>query len=51
MVSFSGASPLANAGDQRDVGSIPGSGICPGEGKGNPVQYSCLDNPMNRGPW
>ena len=51
LVSFSGASPLANAGDPRDVGSIPGSGIYPGEGNGNPVWYSCLDNPMNKGPW
>ena len=39
--------PLANAGDIRDVGSIPGSGICPGEGNSNPLQYSCLGNPMD----
>ena len=32
-----------------DVGLIPGSGRSPGEGKGNPLQYSCLDNPMDRG--
>ena len=38
--------PLANAGDIRDVGSIPGSGRSPGEGNGNPLQYSCLENPM-----
>ena len=37
-----------NAGDQ---GSIPGSERCPGEGNGNPLQYSCLENPMNRGAW
>ena len=34
-----------------DTGSIPGSGRSPGEGKGNPVQYSCLENPMDRGGW
>ena len=33
------------------MGSIPGSGRSPGEGKGNPLQYSCLENPMNRGTW
>ena len=33
----------------RDAGSIPGSGRCPGEGNGNPLQYSCLGNLMNRG--
>ena len=41
----------ANAGDVRDVGSIPGSGTCPGEGHGNPLQCSCLENPMDRGAW
>ena len=40
----------ANAGDARDVGSIPGLGRSPGEGNGNPLQYSCLGNPMYRGP-
>ena len=40
--------PPANAGD---VGSIPGLGRSPGEGNGNPVQYSCLGNPMDRGGW
>ena len=35
----------------RDVGSIPGLGWSPGEGNGNPLQYSCLENPMNRGAW
>ena len=42
--------PPANAGNIRDVGSIPGSGRFPGEGNGNPVQYSCLGNPMDREP-
>ena len=43
--------PSANTGDMRDVGSIPGSGKSHGEGHGNPLQYSCLDNPMDRGAW
>ena len=34
-----------------DVGSVPGSGRYPGEGNGNPLQYSCLENPMERGAW
>ena len=38
-----------NAGDIRDVGLIPGSGRSPGEGNGNPLQYSCLENPVDRG--
>ena len=37
-----------NAGD---LGSVPGSGISPGEGNGNPLQYSCLENPMDGGAW
>ena len=41
----------ANAGDIRHMGSIPGSGRSPGEGHGNPLQYSCLENPMNRVAW
>ena len=41
----------ANAGDIRDVGSVPGSGRSPGEGNGNPLQCSCLENPMDRGVW
>ena len=40
-----------NAGATGDVGSILGSGRSPGEGHGNPLQYSCLENPMNRGCW
>ena len=43
--------PPADAGDARDVCSIPGSGRPPGEGNGNPLQYSCLGNPVNRGAW
>ena len=42
---------LANAGDIRDMGSILGSGRSPGGGHGNPLQYSCLENPMDRGAW
>ena len=38
-----------NAGDAGDVGSIPGLGRSPGGGQGNPLQYSCLENPMDRG--
>ena len=41
----------ANAGDARDAGLIPGTGRSPGIGNGNPLQYSCLENPMNRGAW
>ena len=44
-------SPPANAGDRRDLGSIPGSGRSPGEGNGNPFQYSCLENPMDGEAW
>ena len=43
--------PSANAGDKRDTGSIPGSGGSPGGGHGNPLQYYCLGNPMDRGAW
>ena len=41
----------ANAGDARETGLIPGSGRSLGEGNGNPLQYSCLGNPMDRGAW
>ena len=41
----------ANAADVRNSGSIPGSGRSPGEGNGNPLQYSCLESPMDRGAW
>ena len=43
--------PPANAGDVRDSGSIPGLGRSPGGGHGNPLQYSCLQNPMDRVAW
>ena len=49
--------PASNGGDIRDVGSIPGSGRSPGGGHSDPLQYSCLENPMDRGalvgyhPW
>ena len=43
--------PPANAGDTRNLGSIPGSGRSPGVGNGNPLQYSCLENSMDRGAW
>ena len=40
-----------NAGVKRDTGMIPALGRSPGEGNGNPLQYSCLENPMYRGAW
>ena len=40
-----------DAGDAGDEGLIPGSGRSPGGGNGNPLQYSCLENPTDRGPW
>ena len=43
--------PPANAGDVRDEGLIPASGRSPGGGYGSPFQYSCLENPMDRGAW
>ena len=43
--------PPASAGDARDMGSIPGSGRCPGGGKGSPLQQSCPENPIDRGAW
>ena len=43
--------PPANAGDIRDVGSVTGLGRPPGGGHGNPLQNSCLENPMDRGAW
>ena len=42
---------VVNAADIRDVGSILGSGRSPGGRHGNPLQYSCLENPMDRGTW
>ena len=43
--------PSANAGGARDLGSIPGSGKSLGEKNGNQLQYSCLENSMDRGDW
>ena len=43
--------PPANAGNIRDMDLIPGSGRSPGRGHGNPLQYSCLEKPMDRGAW
>ena len=48
---LSGKESTCNAGDARDVGSIPGSGRSPGEGNGNPLQCSWLENSMDRGAW
>ena len=47
----SGEEPTCNAGDVRDTGSIPGSGRSLGGGHGNPLQYPCLENSMDRGAW
>ena len=47
---FSDNEPATNVGD-GDVGLISGLGRCPGIGNGNPLQYSCLGNPMDRGAW
>ena len=41
----------ANAGEIGEAGSVPGSGRSPGGGNGNPLQYSCLENPADRGAW
>ena len=43
--------PSVNAGDIKDAGLISGLGRSPGGGNGNPLQYSCLENPMDRGAW
>ena len=43
--------PPTNAGDRRDTGSIPGLGRSPGGEHGKPLQYSCLENPKDRGAW
>ena len=43
--------PPANAGDLRDGGSVTGLGRSPGGGQGHPLQYSCLEDPMDRGAW
>ena len=47
----SGKESSCSAGDIKDVGLIPGSGRSPGGGHGNSLQYSCLENPMDRGAW
>ena len=46
-----GKESSCNAGDTKDAGSFPGLGRTPGGGHGNPLQYSCLENPMDRRPW
>ena len=55
LVGFPGGSVVknlpANAGNKRDMGLIPGLERSPGEGNGNPLQYSSLENPMDRGAW
>ena len=43
--------PSSDAGDSREVSSVPGWGRSPGGGNGNPLRYSCLGNPMDRGAW
>ena len=49
---FPGGSEVkASAYNAGDLGSVPGLGRCPGEGNGNPLQYSCLGNPKDRGAW
>ena len=47
----SGSEVKASACNAGDLGSIPGSGRSPGQGNGNPLQYSCLENPMGGGDW
>ena len=49
--SSDGKESACSAGDSKDESSIPGSGRSLGEGNGNPLQYSCLENPMDRGSW
>ena len=46
-----GKESTCDTGDARDTGSIPGFGRSPGGANGNPLQYSCQENPMDRGPW
>jgi len=48
---YCGKESACSAGDAEDTGSVPGSGRSPGGGHGNPLQYSCLENPMDRGAW
>jgi len=51
QVTLVGKNPSASAGDVRGTGLIPGSGRSPAGGHGNPLQYSCLENPMDGGAW
>ena len=52
IIGFLGGSEVkASACNAGDLGSIPGSGSSPGEGNGNPLQYSCLENPKDGGAW
>ena len=51
FIEFGGSDSKESACNAGDLGSIPESGRCPGEGNGNPLQYSCLENPMDRGAW
>ena len=51
QVALVGKHLLASAGDIGNEGLIPGLGRSPAEGHGNPLQYSCLENPMDRGAW
>jgi len=51
QVALAVENPRANAGDMREASSIPGSGRSPGGGHGHPLQYSGLENPMDRGAW
>ena len=51
LCSPGGSEGKASAHNAGDLGSIPGSGRSPGEGNGNPLQYSCLENPMDGGAW
>ena len=51
MAFLGGSDGKASAYNAGDLGSIPGSGRSPGEGNGNPLQYSCLENPMDGGDW
>ena len=50
-VRSSGSDGKASVYNAGDLGSLPGSGRFPGEGNGNPLQYSCLENPMDGGAW
>ena len=51
LFTFTGKESTCNAGDTGDMGLIPRSGRSPGRGNGNPPQYSCLENPVERGAW